>query len=308
MRPIPLLLALLWFPLAARGAPATGPADPAAPRPLPEVVGQVERALIRVDETLLDVAFEHRLGFDAVRRANPEVDPWIPLPGIVVRLPTRWVPPLAPRQGLLINVPEMRLFDYTVDPVELFSVAVGDRTDPTLLGEFRVGAKREDPAWNVPDSIREEKPELPAVVPPGPSNPLGDRWMTIGRTSYGIHGTNIRWSIGREATHGCVRLYEDEMRRLYARTPSGTPIRIVYQPWKWGRDGDAVVLEAHPDLYGLFEDPMAEALRLADEFGVGGVVDLQRVRRVLEEASGVPEPVGRMPPPPPAAPTSTPTS
>jgi L,D-transpeptidase ErfK/SrfK len=240
---------------------------------------------------------------------NPGVDPWIPAPGTIVRLPTRSVPPRVEPRGLVINVPDLRLYDFTVEPVaEVFHVAVGDAVDPTILGRFRVGEKRVEPFWHVPSSIQEEKPELPPVVPPGPDNPLGDRWMTIGTTSYGIHGTNNPWSIGREATHGCVRLYDEEMRRLFERTGAGTPLEIVYQPYKWGREGDAIVLEAHPDLYARFERPLDEALATPLELGLLGALDLVRVTEVLAEARGVPERVGARPDADAAAATSEPTS
>jgi L,D-transpeptidase ErfK/SrfK len=219
------------------------------------------------------------------------------------------VPPDGPREGLVINVPEMRLYDFTQPGgPEIFGVAVGDGADPTPLGSFRVGEKRVDPVWRVPDSIREERPELPALVPPGPDNPLGGHWITIGATSYGIHGTNNRWSIGREATHGCVRLYEDEMERLFRRTRPGTPIHIVYQTVKWGRDRDAIVLEVHPDLYGRVADPLEEALRLPRELGLLGALDLGNVERVVAEARGFPVVVGRRPLPAAGPATSTPTS
>jgi L,D-transpeptidase ErfK/SrfK len=216
------------------------------------VLGREESVQIKSGETLHDVAYRYRLGFQAVARANPGVDPWIPEPGTTLTLPTRYILPDADEEGLVINLPEMRLFDYTVmvGP-QVFALAIGDEADRSLIGEYVVGAKRKDPAWQVPESIREEKPELPASVPPGPDNPLGSRWITIGRTTYGIHGTNVRWSIGRQATHGCLRMYEDEIQRLYGRVREGTRIQIVYQPTKWGRDREHIYLEVHPDLYGL---------------------------------------------------------
>lgn len=268
-------------------------------------MGRESTDLIQPDDTLLDVAFRHRLGFEAVERLNPHVDVWIPDPGTVVRLPTRTMPPEAEPEGLVLNVPEMRLYDFTVDPApEIFAVAVGDAEDPTPIGNFRIGTKRIDPVWNVPESIRLEKPHLPPLVPPGPDNPLGDRWMTIGSSSYGIHGTNIRWSIGHTATHGCVRLYADEMRRLFERVPSGTRLQSVYQPVKWGRDGQRIYLEVHRDLYGREPDLLAAALRRPAELGILERLDVPLVERVVAEARGIPVPVGTLPPDASGPPTS----
>jgi L,D-transpeptidase ErfK/SrfK len=132
-------------------------------------------------------------------------------------------------------------------------------------------------------------------VPPGPENPLGSRWMTVGHTSYGIHGTNVRWSIGRMATHGCIRLYEREMQRLFDATPSGTRIQIVYQPFKWGRQGSGIFLEAHPDLYGSLGDPWGGALERPTALGLLPFIDLVAVHRTLTRGQGTPVQVGTIP-------------
>ena len=282
--------------LALAGVCAAAVKPPPPPR-LQPVLGLTRSVLVEPGDTLLDVAYRERLGFEAVARLNPGVDEWIPDPGTVVRLPTRLVLPDAPADGLVLNVPELRLYDFRTTPEpDVYAVAVGDAADPTPVGEFRVGHKRTDPIWTVPASIRAEKPELPARVPPGPDNPLGKFWMTIGNTSYGLHGTNVRWSIGRLATHGCVRFYEDDIARLYERTPPGTRLRIVYQPYKWGRDGDALLLEAHPDRYERLEDPLAAALAVPSALGLLSALDFEGVARAVVSARGEPVRVGTVPP------------
>jgi L,D-transpeptidase ErfK/SrfK len=288
---------MLSLALYAAAAAHIAHGQPGVTPQLRPLVGAARSTLVEPDETLLDVAYRERLGFLAVARLNPGVDEWIPDAGTVVQLPTRLVLPDAPSEGLLLNVPEMRLYDFRVGPEpEILAAAVGDALDPTPLGEFRIGEKRVNPTWTVPASIRAEKPELPARVPPGPDNPLGSLWMTIGASSYGIHGTNIRWSIGRMATHGCVRLYEDEMGRLFERTQSGTRLRIVYQPYKWGVAGDALYLEAHPDLYARNPDALAAALELPRALGLIEAIDTGKVARVVDEARGSPLRVGTLPP------------
>jgi L,D-transpeptidase ErfK/SrfK len=284
---------MLTLALAGVCAAKTAPPPPR----LQPVLGAERNVLVEPGDTLLDVAYRERLGFEAVVRMNPGVDEWIPDAGTVVRLPTRFLLPDAPAEGLVLNVPELRLYDFRSGPEpDVYAVAVGDAEDPTPVGEYKVGNKRTDPVWTVPASIRAEKPELPARVPPGPDNPLGRFWMTIGNTSYGLHGTNVRWSIGRLATHGCVRFYEDDIERLYARTPPGTRLRIVYQPFKWGRDGDALLLEAHPDLYSQLEDPLSVALAVPSALGLLSALDLEGVARVVVTARGEPVRVGTIPP------------
>jgi L,D-transpeptidase ErfK/SrfK len=260
------------------------------------LVGTESSDLIMEGDTLLDVAVRHRVGFEALSNLNSDVDTWIPVPGSVVRIPSRTILPRVERKGLVINIPEMRLFDFRfADAPRVIAAAVGDAEDPTPIGKYHVGEKRTDPIWYVPKSIREEKPELPAQVPPGPDNPLGSRWLRIGTTSYGIHGTNTRWSIGREATHGCVRLFEDEVQQLYERTPVGTPLEIVYQPYKWGRQGRVIYLEVHPDRYARVSERLAEALAPIRDSGLLDRIDIGKVWRAVDEMLGIPIAVGTLP-------------
>jgi L,D-transpeptidase ErfK/SrfK len=280
---LPLLAVVVAASLAA--------SEPAA-APLGALIGEARSEVVAPGDTLLDIAERNRLGFERVARLNPGLDPWIPTPGARVRLPTLHVLPDAPHEGLLVNLPELQLYDFgpSADAPEVFALAIGDELDPSLVGEFRVGSKRENPVWHVPESIRAERPDLPAEVPPGPDNPLGPFWLTIGSTSYGIHGTNNRWSIGREATHGCLRLYNDAIERLYKRTQRGARIRLVYQTVKLGRRDAVVYVEAHPDRYGREPDRLAKAIERLAALGVEDEPALARVRVVVAEARG--EPVG----------------
>ncbi|MFI5315607.1 MAG: L,D-transpeptidase family protein [Myxococcota bacterium] len=293
---------LLSIALAALTALAASRREPPAPQLAP-VLGAESFEFTHKDDTLLDVAARSGVGIIPLTALNPGVDVWIPKEGTRVRLPTDYVPPDTPHAGLVINVPEMRLYDYTRDPNSptVLAVAVGDIQDPTPIGDFKVGQKRIDPVWNVPESIRAERPDLPAAVPPGPDNPLGDRWLTLGSTSYGIHGTNNLWSIGREATHGCVRLYNSDMRALFDRIPVGTRVRIVYQRVKIGQRDGSVFVEAHPDPYDKEFDPLPatlarlvalDALRLVD----GGSIRESEVRQIVADSRGVPIRVGRLEP------------
>jgi L,D-transpeptidase ErfK/SrfK len=271
------------------------PAAAAGPRleMLPPLIGDPYSVTVQPGDTLLDIAFAHRVGFDQIARLNPDVDVWLPEPGTAVEVPAQGIPPGAPPEGLVINIPEMRLYDFTLPGIPaVHAIAIGDPEAQTPTGDFRLGLKRIFPTWNVPESIRKERPELPPAVPPGPDNPLGDRWMTLGKSSYGIHGTNNRWSIGRMATHGCIRLYGDVMRELYDRVPQGTRVQIVYQPVKLGRKADQIFLEAHPDVYGLRTDWATPTLVRLLVLGLYDAVNPEHVRRLIEEARGVPVRIG----------------
>jgi L,D-transpeptidase ErfK/SrfK len=286
--------------LTARAA--TAPAGDPPPAELQPIVGDLRLAPIQADDTLLDVAFRNRVGFTQVERLNPDTDVWLPELGTEVRLPTEAILPDAPRDGIVINIPEMRLYDFTVGPTpEVFAIAIGDLEVPTPVGDFRIRRKRANPTWYVPESVRAERPELPAAVAPGPDNPLGDYWMTLGNTTYGIHGTNIEWSIGRLATHGCIRLYNGDMERLYARIPEGTPVHIVYQTVKVGARDGVAYLEVHPDVYGAAAATTLESVRvdLVVRAATGQFdrdsLDHDEVAQAFESALGVPVPIAATP-------------
>ena len=301
LRALLLGIALLLGVHAALAQPLLP--EPADPRlaSLPPILGALQNELIEnADDTVLDVAYRNRVGFDRIVRLNPGINVWIPDPGSVIRLPTEHILPDPPWKGLVINVPEMQLYDFTRkgEEPEVFAIAIGDAIDPSLVGQFKIGAKRVNPAWHVPKSILAERPDLPAVVPPGPDNPLGPYWMTIGSTSYGIHGSNNEWSIGREATHGCIRLYNDQIERLFQRTKPGTPIRLIYETVKVGRRDRSIYVESHPDVYG--RDPERET-RVFERLAAAGLldyVDTAAIRRAIAGALGIPVRVGSLPPPP----------
>ncbi|MBY0401471.1 L,D-transpeptidase family protein [Myxococcota bacterium] len=262
------------------------------------MIGEPSVAIVAAGETLLDVAERHRLGFERIARLNPDLDPWIPAAGARVRLPTFHILPDAPREGLVVNLPELQLYDFGVDREnpEVMALAIGDELDPSLVGRFRIGRKRAQPVWHVPASIRAERPELPETVAPGPDNPLGPFWLTIGATSYGLHGTNNRWSIGREATHGCLRLYNDVVERLFARTRVGTPIGILYQTFKLGTRDGVVYVEAHPDRYDRDPDRRVRAEAMLEALGIDDPDARETLARAIEEARGEPIPLGLLEP------------
>lgn len=265
-------------------------------RQLRPVRGRERTHVVEAGQTLHDVAWQYRLGYEALARLNPALDPWLLAPGTKVRLPTRYVLPVVEQTGLVVNLPEMRLFDFTrTGAIDVHAVAIGDPEDPTPIGRFTIGAKRKDPWWKVPAGIRARDPGLPPLVRPGEDNPLGSRWMTLGRSTYGLHGTNVRWSIGRGSTHGCVRLYEDVIVDLFERVPSGTPVTLIYETVKWGTNGKALFVEVHPDIYGRQPEPWPIALALPRRLGILDRIDLDRLKQAVEASAGVPVRVGELP-------------
>ena len=223
-----------------------------------DVVGEVQIVTARHNDTFVEFARHYGLGFDEIKDANPDVDPWLPGEGTPIVLPTRYVLPEAPREGIVLNVATKRLFYYPPvingepETVETYPIGIGRDGWATPTGETTVTSKGRDPVWYVPASIRKEYAEagdpLPPQVPPGPDNPLGSHVMVLGLPGYLIHGTNKPAGVGMRVSHGCVRLFPEDIEYLYDQIPVGTEVRIVNQPYLIGWQGGDLLLEAHPPL------------------------------------------------------------
>jgi L,D-transpeptidase ErfK/SrfK len=269
--------------------------------PQSEVVGELQTVYSRYEDTLIDIARANGLGYHAIRNANPGVDVWLPGEGTRIVLPRRHVLPRTHRSGIVINLPEMRLYDFTAGDQTLmtYAISIGRMDWNTPLGTLRVIEKTEKPTWHPPTSIRESYAArgepLPARVPPGPDNPLGEFAMRLSNPSYLIHGTNWPEGIGLRATHGCIRLGPDDIEHLFSRIPVGTQVHIVNEPVKAGWSGETLYLEAHPFLEELQEaNNLTPAVRavVAATGSRRAQVDWHAVQQVVMARTGIPEPVG----------------
>ncbi len=223
-----------------------------------DVVGTVQVITASKDDTLSDIARRFNLGYEEIVSANPDIDPWLPGAGTKIVIPTRFVLPNAPRQGIVINLAAMRLFYYPkVKPGELarvitHPVGIGRVEWKTPEGTTRVASKKENPAWIPTPSIRKEHAEngnpLPAVVPPGPDNPMGTHVLKLAWPSYAIHGTDKPPSIGLRGSHGCLRMYPEDIVGMYNEVPVGTPVSIVNQPRLLGWRERTLYLQTYPIL------------------------------------------------------------
>ena len=280
--------------------------------PLPpsgdDLVGGIQSVPAGPELTLIDIARANDLGYDAIRSANPAVDSWMPRKGSTVVLPKLYLLPDAPRQGIVVNVSEMRLYYYPkpkkgeTATVEIFPISIGRGDWSTPLVTTRVMSKIKNPTWTPPKSIRAEHAAegdpLPAVWPAGPDNPLGLYALRLSLPSYLIHGTNKEFGIGMQVTHGCMRLYADDIERLYKTVPVGTPVRIINQRYKAGWHNGMLYLEVHPALEGAHSQeergktPMVEALLQATKKVPNYAIDWTRVDELDLESTGIPGPVG----------------
>ena len=247
-------LALIFFILPCIGNAEVYDLPPAGN----DVVGALTVIKARADDTLIEIARRHGLGYEDIVRANPDVDTWLPGEGTEVVLPTRFVLPPGERRGLILNLAEYRLY-YFPQPepgkpaiVMTYPISIGRMDWETPLGRTSVISKVRNPAWYPPASVRAEHAAdgdpLPRIVPPGPDNPLGQYAMRLGLPGYLIHGTNRPAGVGMRVTHGCIRLFPEDIEFLFGQIDINTPVRIINEPVKIGWDGDELVVEVHQPL------------------------------------------------------------
>ncbi|MBT8106972.1 MAG: L,D-transpeptidase family protein [Gammaproteobacteria bacterium] len=222
------------------------------------VIGEPQVVFARAEDTLADFAREYGLGYDEILAANPEVDPWLPGEGTPIVLPTQFVLPGVEKQGVILNIATRRLFYFPAaeegehQQVRTYPIGIGRVGWETPLGETTVVSKAKDPHWWVPASVRREHAEmgdpLPAVVPPGPDNPLGHRVLKLDMPGYLIHGTNTPYGVGMRVSHGCVRLYPENIEVLYTLVDIGEKVTIINEPYQFGQRNGTFYFEAHEPL------------------------------------------------------------
>ena len=300
------LAATLALPAAGAFGAAPKPQPPQSKTTYPDMIGEVRHYFARQEDTLLDLARQNSLGFVEMVAANPGVDPWVPGAGAQIVLPTAHLLPAGPREGLLLNVVDQRLYYFPPDgkPVESYPTGTGREAWATPLGTTKILRKKRNPSWYVPASARKEDPTLPAVVRPGPDNPLGNHAMYLGWDAYLIHGTNKPWGVGRRVSRGCIRMYPEEIAMLYPRIAIGTPVTVVKQEVKLGWHSGELMLEAHPSLdqnieleeTGKFTPAAVPELAYRVSEAAGRSVDRinwQAVNAAVDRRSGIPVPILR---------------
>jgi L,D-transpeptidase ErfK/SrfK len=268
-----------------------------------DVIGSPRTVTATYEDTMLEIAIRESIGQDHMERVNPEVDRWLPGEGTEVLIPSHHVLPQAPREGLILNLPEMRMYYYPPKKagqpmqVQTYPVSIGRMDWATPLGKTRIAAKVKDPGWTPPESIRKEHAErgdpLPKYVPPGPDNPLGRYAMRLGIPGYLIHSTNKPLGVGMRVSHGCIRMLPDDMEYLFPQIPTGTSVHIINQPVKAGWYGGKLYLEVHPPLpeYPHDRGAMVErVMAVLDEVMAGRSAELDNevIEEVLTAQTGMP--------------------
>ncbi len=265
---------------------------------LPGLVGVMQRHTVAPNETLLTIARDGGLGFRELRDANPRIDEWEPRPGTDLVVPSRFILPRSGYRGLVANLAEMRLYLFPLDaepgmrvPVLTWPIGIGAEFAQSPIGSFTVKSKDTHPTWVVPDSIYRKMEHPRHVVPPGPDNPLGEYRIRTSIDVYAIHGTNDPWTVGRLTTHGCIRLYPEDIANLYRLVDRGFPGEFVYEPVKLGERKGRIYIEVHRDVYQRAGDLEAHAFDEVARAGLTDRVDVTRVRAAVKARTGIPEDV-----------------
>lgn len=263
----------------------------------------------KYEDTLITIARNFNLGFVELRAANPYVDPWMPGEGVEMTLPAMFLLPPGPRKGVVINLPEMRMYAYMKSgkPPESYPLGIGREGLQTPSGTTTVVRKAEGPIWRPTPRMRSEDKTLPAEVHPGPDNPMGTHALYLGWPQYAIHGTNKPYGIGRRSSSGCLRMYPEDIIKAYNMMPVGTSVTVINEPVKAAWVGNRFYVEAHPTIeqadrmeqqgglpgYQLSEDEMKV---IADAAGADAhLIDWTILRQVIRERNGMPIAVATRP-------------
>ena len=268
-----------------------------------ELVGSLTTTRVQKNENLLEIARRFDIGQNEIKLANPGLNRWSPPEGAEVLLPKRFILPEAPYRGIVLNIPEMRMYYFpkprTGEPPKVVThpVSIGRMDWSTPLGTTKIVAKVKDPEWRPPESIKKEHALdgeiLPDVVPAGPDNPLGEYAMRLGIPGYLIHSTNKPLGIGMRVTHGCVRMYPEDIERLFPEIKVGTPVTLINQPIKVGWFADDLYIEVHPPLEEesqSYEKMLEQALTLIERKTAGRPVSIngRALREALQKQQGIP--------------------
>ena len=283
------------------------------------VIGQIDTVIVDSSTTLPDIARKHGFGFYDIKLLNPDTDTWMPDDDEIVQLPSRFILPDVPRNGIVLNIPEMRLYYFPKkkkgEPYKVitYPLGIGREGWATPYKQTHITGKKEHPDWRPPKSIREEHERagdpLPEIVKAGPDNPLGQHALRLALPSYLIHGTNKPWGIGMRVSHGCIRLYPEDIAELFDQVTVGTPVNIINKPYKTGKADGVLYLEVHPSLTTATRDKSGHVIKSENNENIDNfpeiikmiiastndgqyLIDWDTAKAVSDEPQGIPVAIG----------------
>ncbi len=270
--------------------PATGTGiDPQAVT----VVGSAQHHVIIKGQDLLDIARLYDLGWTEIGAMYRQWDPFLPPAGTNMLIPTLWIVPTGHSAQIVVNTGEMRLFYFVNNGTQVYTYPIGmgvlDFKTPT--GNFTVNQKKVNPDWHIPKQL--QKKYQMSVMPAGPDNPMGAFKLGLNWGDYGIHGCNLPWAVGRLVSHGCTRLYPEDIKKLFAMVPMGTKVEYIYEPTQIGFRQGRVFLSVHDDVYFKIRSMILHVLNILEQRGLADQVDTQKVMQTVEEQTGMPVDVTR---------------
>jgi L,D-transpeptidase ErfK/SrfK len=281
------------------------------------IIGEILTYKIKKGDTLLDVGRYYDLSAKEISEANNHLDWWAPPVGKEILLPTQHIMPTSRRQGVVMNIPEMRIYYYptaviikgrgkhkttvvsadSARVVYTFPVGLGRFDWKTPVGAFKIRGKTKDPTWVAPDDIYQEHLERDGeadhMIPGGdPDNPLGKYRIELTLPLYALHGTNVPWGVGMTVSHGCVRLYPEDIDVLFHMVKVGMPGQFVYEPVKFGWRANRLYVEVHDDMYGMYPGLWNHTNKLVESLGLTDQVDMNALQKAVVDKTGVPTFVG----------------
>ncbi|MBA3988427.1 MAG: hypothetical protein C0463_04790 [Idiomarina sp.] len=269
------------------------------PQPGQQVIGDIQYTRVAAGETLLDIAERYALGFADIRDANPNLDPWIPEVGAEVVLPTQYILPAVPWQGIVVNLAEYRLYHFLPERQQIHSypIGIGQSNSPTPQGDMHITARIPNPTWYPPASViarwQSQGREVRRQIPAGPDNPLGPFAINLSAQGYLIHGTNQRFGIGAQASAGCIRMNNWDIEALVGNTQIGVAVRIIDQPVQIGVLEQQLYLKAQRSLGGQVDYPSAaqihaQVLQAFEALGnAERQLDLTSVEKIYHQRLGI---------------------
>lgn len=295
--------ASIWSTKKDTPPPAAVAASLPPAAPATRLIGDLETTTTKYEDTLVHLARKYNVGFVELRAANPGVDPWLPGKGTRLIVPTQHILPDTAPEGIVINLPEMRMYFYMTpgEQPATFPIGIGRSGLTTPLGTTTVERMATDPIWFPTERMRKEDPELPAAVPPGPENPMGTHALYLGWTSYAIHGTDKPYSIGRRLSSGCIRMYPEDILTVFDNVAPGTTVTVVDQPVKTAWVDHQYYIQVHPTqdqsdilsrdavhkpVYPLNDDDIKTILTGAGDYA--DRLDWAKVKKAVRERRGIP--------------------
>jgi L,D-transpeptidase ErfK/SrfK len=296
-----LTMVLLSMGLAATATTASA-ATYQLPLPADSVIGQIQTVHAQPGLSLDDIARQYDIGYYEILEANPHVNPQNIKPYETITIPSQFILPNTPREGIVVNLAELRLYYYPpgTHTVQTYPIGIGMQGSNTPVGQYYIIEKEKNPVWYVPKQVQSAMIQqgwlLPRSVPAGPNNPLGDYAMRLNIPSYLIHGTNVPPTIGRRASAGCMHMFPEDIAYLFPQIALNTPVTIINQPFKAGWAGTQLYFQAREPLHEDKRTILSNYSSLwnqAIQNAIAGItpppaINWQTVKQAGAEQSGIP--------------------